>query len=114
MSRRAVPTTSRKDYKAGQETTPLEDIDTRGNAYVRSSYGYWRACVPDPAQFTEKSCDGVYLTADATVTGMPADDPAAGAVGVALTQGITAIGFSKITIVSAGTVYLLWHRKPNP
>lgn len=58
--------------------------------------------------------DAITVSVDSNVTLVTADDPAAAAVLIPMKAGtIYPIACSKVTIVSTGTAFALFHRKPS-
>lgn len=85
----------------------------RGVPLVSRQFRFIVAIVPDPGLLTNGDTDGLMVTANANVTLTSADDPAATPFVVALLAGVQYdLSVAKVTAVSAGTAYALYHRKP--
>lgn len=94
-----------------EETTKTEVTDY-GHVVVDDSYAYFRAITPAGTDFTDGPCDALFCTAAATVTLTPSDNPDTDALPLPLLAGFSKIRTKKITVISTGTVYGCWHRRP--
>lgn len=104
-----------KDLKAGGEKGYAAS-DRRSHVKVSQTITHFRPYTPSADLIPEGPCDAILIgTAAATVTGTSADDPA---MSVATMPYVAAewhhVSYSKITAVSAGTIWIGWYRKPNP
>lgn len=86
--------------------------NVRGNLIVSDAACSVVAVTPAGTDIANAPCDFVYLTADANVTFIAADDADAGIVTVALAKGRHGISMRRVTVVSAGTLFACWARKP--
>lgn len=103
----------RKRSGTSQHIGTLE-ADESGALFVTSSPRYFRAITPSAdTDIPNGPCDGILLSAAATVTVIGAEDTTA--VALPLTAGaFHALCIKRITAVSAGTVIGGWFRNPAP
>lgn len=86
-----------------------------GIPWVTSQYRFIVAVTPHLTNsLPSGSCDAIMVSQDATVTCVGSDDAAATPVALPLITGrIHELGLIRVTAVSAGTAYALYHRKPG-
>jgi hypothetical protein len=96
---------------AGEErnTAPAQAM---GVPLTSRQYRYLAPIVPAPGDLTFPA-DGIMVTVNANVTLTLADDPDGTPILLPLLAGVQYdLAIAKVTIVSAGTAYALYHRKP--
>jgi hypothetical protein len=111
--RQRVPKAGDDDLKEGDERG-YSWGDKRGNQYVRTTLGYFRAHTPADAALDEGPCDAILLSIDTTVTGRAADDPASIALMPYKAGQWHHASYERISAVGGGSLWVGWYRKPNP
>lgn len=100
-----------KSAKGELDTVPGTE---RGFPIFTRRYSYVVAITPAGTVLPEGHCDGLMVSANANVTMTSPDAPEATPFVLALIAGTQYdIGAAKVTAVSAGTAYALYHRKPS-
>jgi hypothetical protein len=93
-------------------TLVIQQANDAGVSKVDGVLRDWEAYTPDPADIPNGPCDAVWVsTDDATITGISADGSVSQTTPALPNKAWVAMSFSRITAVSAGTLYIGWYKK---
>lgn len=99
--------------RADREESALWPGQKMGVPLVSEQYRHIEAIAPSGALLAQPT-DGVMLSAAGNVTATSVDDPTATPFVLALLAGVVyPFALAKVTVVSAGTLFALHHRKPS-